>query len=183
MKKKKNIGELNQTIYFLENVENTSAKDALGGYSTTWIPALGELSDFAEAGTTTTNIKMTTHGLSDGDYILNATRSGSIRLVTKVDANNITVASITGQTTSDIIRKRLFSLSNVWGSIRTKNNYYQMESQQKTDRVTHEVEIRYRSDISPKFRIRCEGRYFEIISFYDLDGSEDRLIIECRELI
>lgn len=60
--------------------------------------------DEAESGTTTTNLKMTDHGLVAGDLIINATRSNAARLiVTKVDDNNVTVAAVTGQTTGDTI--------------------------------------------------------------------------------
>jgi len=57
----------------------------------------------AESGTTTTNITVTNHGLNTGDMICNTTRDNTKRLVTVVDANNVTVASITGQTAGDQI--------------------------------------------------------------------------------
>lgn len=60
--------------------------------------------DAAESGTTTTNIKMTAHGLVTGDIIYNSTR-GVQRTVTRVDADNVTVEAVTGQTTADAIRK------------------------------------------------------------------------------
>lgn len=58
----------------------------------------------AESGTTTTNIKITGHGLAVGDMIVNATRSNAKRSVTAVvDADNITIDAVTGQTTGDSI--------------------------------------------------------------------------------
>lgn len=62
------------------------------------------LSKTAEAGTTTTNIKITGHGLSTGDMIVNITRGNAKRLVTVVDSNNITVSAITSQAAGDEIR-------------------------------------------------------------------------------
>jgi len=70
--------------------------------------------DTAEAGTTTTNIKMTDHGLAVGDYIINSTRNSvppafdniASRRVTAVpDDDNVTVAAITDQTSGDTIKK------------------------------------------------------------------------------
>jgi len=55
--------------------------------------------DTTEAGTNTTNIKMTAHGLATGDLICNTSRSNAYRIVTKVDNDNVTVSSVTGQTT------------------------------------------------------------------------------------
>ncbi len=65
----------------------------------------------AEAGTTTTNIKVTGHGLVTGDFIVNSTRRSTSqssaergsRKITKVDADNFTVDAVASQTTSDSI--------------------------------------------------------------------------------
>lgn len=57
----------------------------------------------AEAGTNATNITITGHGLATGDYITNRSRSDAVREVTYVDANNVTVESVTGQTNGDTI--------------------------------------------------------------------------------
>jgi hypothetical protein len=59
--------------------------------------------DTAESGTTTTNLKLTAHGLATGDVIINTSRANAKREVTYVDANNVTVATVTGQTTGDTI--------------------------------------------------------------------------------
>jgi len=57
--------------------------------------------DTMEAGTTTTNVTATGHGLETGDYIVNRTRSNAVRKITKVDDDNFTVTAVTGQTTGD----------------------------------------------------------------------------------
>ncbi len=60
----------------------------------------------AEVGTTTTNIKITGHGLQVGDLIINHTRSEAKRLVlVRVDADNVTVAAVTSQTNGDTIER------------------------------------------------------------------------------
>jgi len=56
----------------------------------------------AEAGTTTTNIKVTAHGQQTGYMIWNSTRS-AYRQITRVDADNFSVAEISGQTDGDDI--------------------------------------------------------------------------------
>ncbi len=67
----------------------------------------------AEAGTTTTNICITGHGMAVGDHIINATRNStppaydniaSRRVTAIVDANNFTVAAITDQASGDTIK-------------------------------------------------------------------------------
>lgn len=57
----------------------------------------------AEASTNSTTIKITNHGLSNGDIIVNETRSNTRRAVIVVDANTLTVDSITSQASGDII--------------------------------------------------------------------------------
>jgi len=59
--------------------------------------------DITEVATTTTNLRLTAHGLLTGDLIINTTRSSAARIVTLVDANNLTVTSVTGQTNGDTI--------------------------------------------------------------------------------
>jgi hypothetical protein len=72
--------------------------DAFSGMST-------QTSDTAEAGTNTTTIVMTAHGLAVGDMIYNSTR-GAYRTVLKVtDVNTITVAAVTSQTSGDTIKR------------------------------------------------------------------------------
>lgn len=57
----------------------------------------------AESGTTATNIKITAHGLSVGDFIYNSTRSQQRVITVVVDANNVTVETVTAQTSGDSI--------------------------------------------------------------------------------
>lgn len=59
----------------------------------------------ADATTNTTTIKETAHGLSTGDHIVNRTRSNAVRQVTVVDADTLTVETVTGQTAGDTISK------------------------------------------------------------------------------
>lgn len=69
--------------------------------------------DSCEAGTTTTNIKATAHGLVTDDYIVNRTRSNAVRQITRVDADNFTVEAVTAQTNGDSFSK--FSVSKTVG--------------------------------------------------------------------
>lgn len=79
--------------------------------------------DTAEAGTTTTNIEMTAHGLVTGDLIINTTQGNAKRIVTKVDDDNVTVDSVSGQTSGDNIEKcpteasSAYSLNRLTGKV------------------------------------------------------------------
>ena len=67
----------------------------------------------AEVGTTTTNIKITGHGLVTGDHIINRTRSNAVRVITYVDVDNFTVETVASQTNGDTIS--YFALSKLVG--------------------------------------------------------------------
>lgn len=59
----------------------------------------GSTTDTAEAGTNTTTINATAHGLVAGDYIVNRNRANAVREVMTVpSANQFTVETVTGQT-------------------------------------------------------------------------------------
>lgn len=62
----------------------------------------------AESGTSTTNIKVTAHGLSVGDWILNTTLTESRIVTAIIDANNFTVDEITSQTAGNSIEFQAF---------------------------------------------------------------------------
>ena len=58
----------------------------------------GSSTDLTEAGTNTTTINATAHGLVAGDYIVNRTRSNAVReVLTTPSADQFTVATVTGQ--------------------------------------------------------------------------------------
>jgi len=61
--------------------------------------------DTMEATTTTTTVKATTHGLADGDYIVNRSRSNAVRKITYVDADTFTVEAVTSQASGDTFSK------------------------------------------------------------------------------
>lgn len=62
--------------------------------------------DAMEAGTTTTTVNATAHGLIAGDYIVNRTRSNAVREVLTVPtANQFTVAAVASQADTDTFSK------------------------------------------------------------------------------
>jgi hypothetical protein len=77
-----------------------SLKPKSSGNKSQWDNAKGYAK--GESGTTTTNVKVTGHGLATNDVIYNKSRD-AYRIITYVDADNFTVSSVTGQTTNDII--------------------------------------------------------------------------------
>jgi len=75
------------------------------------------VTDLAEAGTTTTTINATGHGLTVGDYITNRTAGSEVREVLTVpDPDSFTVAAVTGQTNGDtfsIFSSKSVGLENI----------------------------------------------------------------------
>jgi len=61
--------------------------------------------DIMEAGTTTTNVTATAHGLVTDDHIVNRTRSNAVRQIIRIDDDNFTVEAVTGQVSGDTFSK------------------------------------------------------------------------------
>ncbi len=181
------VAKMNRRI-LIEKHDNYT-KDTLNGYTNTWYPFYG-VNDAAESGTTTTNIKMTAHGLSNGDYIINSTRSNAVRSVTKVDADNITVSTVTGQTTADVIKKYPRDKSTVWASVTPNEASYTSRGKEYNDdkqevAITHKIKTRYREDITSDMRFRLYPdltRIFEIAKFFDSKEEHKYLVILVREV-
>ena len=57
----------------------------------------------AEAGTDDTTVNITGHGLQTGDYMRNLSRNNEVRVVTRVDDDQFTVAAVTNQAEGDNI--------------------------------------------------------------------------------
>ena len=83
---------------------NPTGKDHIEDFTFFTEPYVEVLLGSAESGTNATNIKITGHELTTGDYVVNKTRYAS-RIITKVDDDNFTVASVTDQTETDSIYK------------------------------------------------------------------------------
>ena len=99
------VTKINDNLISVSSVTAQTVGDTIKKYTK-------QTDDAAEAGTTTTNIKMTGHGLTTGDYIRNTTHGNTLLSVTVVDVDNVTVAATTGQTTSDVIEKYFFSAND-----------------------------------------------------------------------
>ena len=187
MANKNIIGKLNKRILIEE--EDRYTKDLINGYTNAWIPFYNQ-QDNAEVGTTTTNIKMTNHELITGDYIINTTRSNAVRQITKVDANNITVSAISGQTQGDIIQKRFLNKSVVWANMIpqiTKSYGDKLFTDNKFEVIsTHVIKTRYRQDIKSHYRIRLLpdlARVFNISSFIIIEEKQKFIELKVKEVI
>ncbi len=61
--------------------------------------------DTAEAGTNTTTVNATGHGLVTGDYIVNRTRGNAVREITRVTDDQFTVEAVASQASGDTFSK------------------------------------------------------------------------------
>lgn len=94
----------------------------------------GSSTDLTEAGTNTTNITIVGHGLATGDYIVNRTRSNAVREITKVNDDNFTVTTVTGQTTGDTLSLFVVQAVGVEGLDAEAGNDYMSNFNEKSIR-------------------------------------------------
>lgn len=183
MATKSNIGKMNQRMLVEQHDEFT--QDVLGGTGNNWYPFYSVL-DVAESGTTTTNIKMVAHGMTNGDYIINKSRTNTVRSITVVDLDNITVTAITGQITGDSIDKRCVSNSIIWTELKPYGGSKYFGDDHLKSNISHKVRTRFRSDLGQKSEFRMKlmpekTRIFEIQYIRDTDESNKEYVIYVTE--
>lgn len=180
------IGQMNKRILIEEH--DTYTEDECGGFLDQWIPFY-PVADSAEATTTTTKIKMTAHGLVNGDYIINTSRSNAVRVVTYVDADNITVSAVTGQVAGDVISKRARANSTVWAFMKPVSSAasgYNAYNDHLQDTQQMKATVRYRPDLeTTKYRVRLYPnltRKFEILNASNVEEKGIYLELRMREV-
>lgn len=173
------IGKLSERIVF---EGRNSFRDAYGGFDDVWYPILGGINSTLASGSSTTNVRIVNHGLVTGDTFVNVTRK-SVRTITKVDADNFTVASISGQVAGDVCSLNAIIKSTVWCSMASRMSSYVDENSQRKVVTKVIMVLRNRSDISVAMRVRRGTVAYEILNKLDVDSSGKFLTLEVRELV
>jgi SPP1 family predicted phage head-tail adaptor len=76
----------------------------------------------------------------------------------------------------------------VWGSVRSMSSDEVLRAQSIGSQTNYEIEIRFRTDVTPKMRLRWTpftgtSRTFEIHGIQLGDRRADRLVLRCGEVI
>ena len=74
-------------------------------------------------------------------------------------------------------------VTNVWADVKGLNGKEKLVALQVQGEITHEITIRYRTDITPDMRAVCGTRIFDITPPVDPDGRKCELRILCKEVI
>jgi hypothetical protein len=90
----------------------------------------------ASAGTTTTNLNVTGHPFSLGDYFFNRTQNAYGHVEAIIDADNVTCSEITGQTNADSIDH--YTVSNA-----ITKNIYRQKSNKPTTLTFHSYDMTF----------------------------------------
>jgi SPP1 family predicted phage head-tail adaptor len=72
------------------------------------------------------------------------------------------------------------TLATVWAKVDHLSGRELLIAQQISPVITYEIMIRYRSDMSTKYRIYYNGMYFNIIDIKDLDNRHEWLFLKCE---
>jgi SPP1 family predicted phage head-tail adaptor len=72
-------------------------------------------------------------------------------------------------------------VAETWAAIRPVGGSESVVAEQIAGRVSHVIELRHRSGVEPRMRIRREARTFEILAVLDVDERRRRLRCLCRE--
>lgn len=77
------------------------------------------------------------------------------------------------------------TVTQLFGTINQLSAQEMLLAEQRTERVTHAIVIRYRSGLPPPRDLRFiySGRYFEVKSITDPDESHRFLNCQCEEIV
>lgn len=70
----------------------------------------------------------------------------------------------------------------VWAYIRPLSGRELSDARQVEADVTHEVRMRYRSDLTARMRLTFRGRTLEILGLVNIDELDRELILTCVEV-
>jgi len=73
------------------------------------------------------------------------------------------------------------SVALVWGAVEALSGDEALEEHRVSGRVSHEIGVRYRSDVEPEMRFSMDGRVFQILAVFDPDGRRRWLKCLCEE--
>ena len=106
---------------------------------------------------------------------MSAARIGELRARLVLEAPNLAADGAGGST------RTWSAVDTIWGAVRPLRAREQVIGDKSMGLLSHEIEIRYRGDITTRMRFRLGARAFYISAFYDPDGRRARLICKCQE--
>lgn len=72
-------------------------------------------------------------------------------------------------------------VAELWASVSPAAGSEGVVAEGPAGRISHEIVLRFRDDVSPKMRIRLGSRVFEIVAALDIDERHRMLRCLCRE--
>lgn len=73
------------------------------------------------------------------------------------------------------------TITHIYASIEPKNGSESYRQGQIQDKTTHEITMRYRANISTKYRIKYGTRLFNINHIKNIDERDRFLLLTCEE--
>lgn len=73
------------------------------------------------------------------------------------------------------------SVAQLWGSVEVLRGEEFFAEHKVQGRVSHEIVVRYRSDVEPEMRLSMDGRLFQILAVFDPDERRRWLKCLCEE--
>ncbi|WP_096224897.1 phage head closure protein [Geobacillus sp. FJAT-46040] len=74
-------------------------------------------------------------------------------------------------------------VASVWASVNPISGREFFAAEAVNSEVTHKINMRYRSGITPDMRVKFKERYFQIIAVMNLQEKNAELQLLCKELV
>jgi SPP1 family predicted phage head-tail adaptor len=104
-------------------------------------------------------------------------QAGKLRHRVTLQTEALTQNTATGDTLTAT------DVATLWAGVTSSGGREFYEAKRSNPELTHQVEIRYRSDIVAGMRFLFGSRVLRILAPIDPDGRRIRLLIMCEELV
>ncbi len=75
------------------------------------------------------------------------------------------------------------TMATVWGAYRPLSGNLYFQAKQANSNVNGEVEIRYRSDVKPTWRLKIGEKILYIVTIINPESRNEKLWIKCTEAL
>jgi len=103
--------------------------------------------------------------------------SGALRYLIELQAKNVTTETDEGGGTPG----QFTTFESVWANVRAASGYEVTTAMQRSNQISHIVEIRYYSGFKTEWRILHDGRVLSVVGLRDTNERKRLMRIECIE--
>lgn len=107
-----------------------------------------------------------------------AIATGRLRHRVRIESNRQTTRNAYGE----LQPASWSTVATVWAGVTPKRGTEATEADQVQERITHEVVMHYRDDVTAAMRLVWNSRVLEIVHVQDFSGMHRGMLLVCQEI-